>query len=162
MPPAAALALTLLIHEAGHALSARACGAPVFGMRVRPGGLSMLCRTSALPYSRAAFVYAGGALANLLTAAVFFRVRPLASYSVGAAVFNLLPLPGSDGAGIVSALVALAVDDGARADKIVGAVSDACLILFWLLAVYLAVTGQGGGAALVFAVLLLMERFSGN
>lgn len=157
--------LTLIIHEAGHMIAALLCGAPVHGIRTRVGGLSLLCRADALSYPRAAIVYAGGAAANLLTAAVFYRSGTFAAFSVGAAVFNLLPLPGSDGVNIISALLSCsrsAHDDPGHAERIVRAISDAAVFAFWGLAVYISITGRGGMTLLLFAVGLIVYRLGAD
>ncbi len=157
--------MTLLIHEAGHIAAALICGAPLLGIRARPGGLSLVCRTERLSYPRAAFVYAGGAAANLLAAAAARvgggALSPLCAFSVGAAVFNLLPLPGSDGVGILYSLICCFAGPGA-AERISRAAADLGMLAFWVAAVYLSLTGQGGGAALAAAVLMLVCRFGGD
>ncbi len=152
-----ALALTLGIHGAGHAAAAILCGAKVGGIRARAGGLSLLCRTDGLSYPRAAIVFAAGPAANLLTAALFAHIYPLSAFSLGAAVFNLFPLPGADGERIIESLLPLALPAG-TAYRVTRAVTNAFVALFWLLAVYLALTGRGGGIMLLFAVGMLLSR----
>lgn len=152
------LAAVLLIHECGHAAASRICGAPVYGVGTRAGGLSLLCRADRLSYADAAFIYVSGAAANFLCAALFFRFRTFAAFSTGAAVFNLLPLPGSDGENFCSAVIACATDDPIRASLIVGRISDACVFLFWAAAVYLSLTGRCGMTVLFFAVMLVVYR----
>lgn len=136
------------------------CGAPVLGIRARAGGLSLLCRTEAVSYPCAALIYAGGAAANFLTAAFFARVQPLASFSVGAAVFNLLPLPGSDGEGMLYSLLSFCLASSGIAERVVRVVSDSCVLAVWILAVYLSLTGRGGAILLIFAVGMIIFRLS--
>lgn len=149
-----------MIHEAGHIAAALLCGAPPLGIRARPGGLSLVCRTERLSYPRAALVYAGGAAANLLAAAAA-RQGTFCLFCVGAAVFNLLPLPGSDGVGILYSLLCC-FSGPAAAERAARAAADLGMLAFWCAAVYLSLTGQGGGAALVAAVLMLVCRFGGS
>lgn len=153
-----AVAATLLIHEVGHAVAALLCGVPVLGIRARAGGLSLLCRADAVSYPRAALIYAGGAAANLMTAVIFSREQPLSVFSVGAAVFNLLPLPGSDGEGILSSLLSFCTASPDIADRVVRSVSDVCVIAIWVAAVYLSLTGRGGALLLMFAIVMMICR----
>ena len=150
--------LTLAIHEAGHIAAMAICGVPVLGIGARTGGLRLYSRADSLPYGKASFVYAGGAIANLLTAALFFRVTVFAAFSVGAAVFNLLPLPGSDGEMILSALLSRQLDSPDLAFRIVRSVSDFFVFAFWCTAVYLGLVGRGSMTMLVFAIGMVIFR----
>ncbi len=97
-------------------------------------------------------------MANLLTAALFTGTT-IASFSIGAAVFNLMPLPGADGEMLLASLLPLAVSP-VTADRITRTISDVFIILFWCVAVYLCLTGLGGGLLLIFAVGMLISRLS--
>lgn len=94
------LALTLLIHEAGHAAVATLYGLPWRPVLTRHGpGVSIGNDDIRLTRLQVALTSAGGPLANLLLALIAVKVGQgfLAAANIEFAVVNLLPFKRSDG-----------------------------------------------------------------
>ena len=140
---AAALGLfaSVLVHELGHALTARA-----YGVRTQRitlwflGGVAQLDDMPRRPGAEAIVAIAGpitsGALSwvlwtllrgDVLAGGVAFVVAYLAVTNAGLAVFNLLPALPLDGGRVLRSLLALGLGDD-RATRLVGAVSRAVAI----------------------------------
>ena len=84
------------LHEAGHLLALRLTGIPVLALELRGSGA--VIRAELPGDRREALALAAGPGANLLLAALFWRLWPmfgLCNLCLGLA--NLLPLPGRDG-----------------------------------------------------------------
>lgn len=138
---ATGLFASVLVHELGHALTARA-----YGVRTQRitlwflGGVAQLDDMPRRPGAEAIVAIAGpitsGVLSWLLWAALRgaeigggggFVLAYLAVTNAGLAVFNLLPALPLDGGRVLRSLLALGVGD-ARATRVVGAVSRAVAI----------------------------------
>lgn len=124
-----------------------------FGLSFRLDG------TERISYGKEALIYASGAAFNLLSLLVPNMGETFYVYSVGAALFNLIPFAGSDGSGIVYALSAYFLHPES-AHRIKNVLEWTFLIFFWLFAVFLNLTGEGSFALLlaVTAVLLAEMR----
>ena len=153
-----ALVLTLAVHELGHITAARSVGVGVGGIHMRSGGLSIEAYADSVSYMRAFIIYIGGAAANIAAALIFRDAIPLSAYCVGAAVFNLLPLPASDGTMIIYTLAAWLTDSPNTSYRISRGVTDLTLVVFWLAAVYMSMTGRGDILPLIFAGGMLVVR----
>lgn len=149
------LAAAILIHELGHIAAAFSVGVRVRGMRARAGGF-YIDADAAGSYPRAALVYLGGAAANLVSALIFRG--ELGAYCLGAAIFNLLPLPTSDGERALESIVSWLTDDPYLSWRIARAASDAATALLWTSSMYMCLTGRGGAMPLVFATALIVAR----
>lgn len=106
------LFLAVLVHEMGHCSAMLLCGIPPRGLRMLPFGMLIEAELIKVGYIREWFIYMSGPFAGLLSAAavlVLFRgCRWATNYillSSGLGLFNLLPLPGLDGAGALRALL---------------------------------------------------------
>ena len=153
-----ALAITLAIHELGHVAAACAVGVRIGGIRARSGGLKIESCADASSYPRAFIIYIGGAAANIAAALILRNVYPLSAYCVGAAAFNLLPLPASDGTMIIYTLAAWLTDSPDAAYRISRIATDLTLAAFWVAAVYMSMTGKADILPLIFAVGMLVVR----
>lgn len=156
-----ALIAAVVCHELGHIAAALLAGVRVRGLRLRRGGggLSLRADVDGASYMRALAVYAGGCIANIIAAAIFHAHTRFAAYCVGAALFNLLPLDGSDGSMMMYAMLCLVTDDANKAWRTCRAVCGVTLAVVWVTAVYMALTGRGA-ELLVIAVLLIVARYS--
>lgn len=100
----AILLLSMLAHEMGHGLAASAFGLPWrlelgwYGIRVRIRGRYRRLEN--------AVVALGGPMASLLTAGLLLRGawHPVAVLNLILALWNLLPVAGSDGANLLRAV----------------------------------------------------------
>ncbi len=153
--------MAVVCHELGHITAAFLAGVRVRGLRLRRGGggLSLHADADSASYMRALAVYAGGCIANIIAAAIFHAHTQFAVYCVGAALFNLLPLDGSDGSMMMYSMLCLVTDDANKAWRISRAVCGVTLAVVWVTAVYMALTGRGA-ELLVIAVLLIVARYS--
>lgn len=155
---AALLAATsaVLIHEAGHIVVSSLLGVKPAKPRAVFGGLSMRL-AGGTSYPRGIIILAGGAIFNalfaLIPAGTLFR-----ACNLGAAAYNLLPLPYTDGEGILYSLLAWLLDAPDTAYRITRAVSDVFLAIFFLFALYVNAVGIGGGAALLLSLIFLLLR----
>lgn len=146
----------ILIHEAGHIIAVYALGVRIkrgrrfFGISLRLDG------TERISYGKEAIIYASGAIFNLLSLLIPRMGETFYAYSVGAAVFNLLPLSGSDGEGLVYAVGAglLTPDAAAKLTRVLGRIF---LILVWLFAVSVNLTGGGSFALLIAVTAVLLS-----
>ncbi len=156
-----ALTMAVVCHEIGHITAAMLAGVRMRGFRLRRGGggLSLRADADGASYMRALAVYAGGCIANIIAAAIFHAHTQFAAYCVGAALFNLLPLDGSDGSMMMYALLCIFTDDANKAWRTCRAVCGVTLTAVWVAAVYMALTGRGA-ELLVIAVLLIVARYS--
>ncbi len=152
---AAALA-AVLVHESGHIIAATALGAGLrrgrrfFGLSIKLDG------TERIGYGAEAVIYAAGAAANLASLLLPRMGQEFYACSLGAAIFNLVPLSGSDGSGIVGAAVSYFWS--VRASKrVTDALSLAFAAAIWLYAVSLNLSGRGSLALLLAVTVMLLS-----
>ncbi len=147
----------VLIHESGHIIAASLFGVNIirgrrfFGIRIVIDG------TERIGYVREAAIYAAGAIFNLLSLMIPEMPQDFYLYSLGAAIFNLIPFDGSDGAGVLRALL-LCVLQPVAAEKITNLIGTATLLLLWVFAVYMNINGKGSLALLLAVVALLLLK----
>ncbi|MCD7783318.1 MAG: hypothetical protein LUI15_05480 [Firmicutes bacterium] len=146
----------VLIHEAGHIVAASLFGVKPEKPRAVFGGLSMRLAGST-SYPRGIIILAGGAIFNALFA-LFPAGALFRACSLGAAVYNLLPLPYTDGEGILYSLLAWRLDAPDTAYRITRAVSGVSLAIFFVFAIYVNAVGIGGGTALLLSLIFLLMR----
>ena len=136
--------LASAVHELGHLLMLRLCGARVRRFRVSVLGAVMEADTGRLSYLQELLAVLGGPLANLLFAAALVPrgADILVGVNIVLCVFNLLPLPPLDGgrALCLGLSWALGPDRGEMIADRVGAISALVLAAVLL---YLMV-GTGG------------------
>ncbi len=148
----------VLIHEAGHLTAAALAGARVGWPGAVGGGLRMrVTGTEAMPYLRVIAVYAAGAAFNLASLLIPGMGERFRIYSIGAAVFNLLPLRGSDGEGILRGLLS-ALFDPLRAERACRAVASVTLCAFWCWAVIYNLRGRGDPAMLLAVIAVIIAK----
>jgi Zn-dependent protease len=108
LPAGALLLASLLMHEAGHMLTATVLGVPVreFGLRLRG---TYVKRAYAVRHRDEILIAASGPLMNFLLVIPFIFVPrfgfQLAACNLLLGLMNLLPLPSSDGLRIVRNLL---------------------------------------------------------
>ena len=105
--------VSLLLHECGHMLVARALGVKVREIGVCRKG-SYIRREQAREPIEEAFIALSGPMVNALIAAVLWAIPGvghwLAIYNLVLMVSNLAPLPGSDGRRAFTAFTRVAAD----------------------------------------------------
>ena len=109
LPMGGLLVMSLLLHEAGHMMAARALGVPVREFGIRLGG-AYTRRAYATCRRDEILISAAGPLMNLCVALpIYFLPHlgvQLALGNVALCVINLLPLPSSDGSRILRTMSA--------------------------------------------------------
>lgn len=148
---------SVLIHESGHIIAASAFGVGLgrgyrfFGIRI------MLDGAQRIGYIKEAIIYAAGAAFNLLSLLIPGMGDDFYACSIGAALFNLIPFPGSDGSAVIGALTA-SVASPKIADKVKNSIEKIFLTLIWLFAVYVNLDGRGSFALLSAVTVLLVSK----
>lgn len=98
------------VHELGHAAALSLSGGHLSGMTFFAAGIKMeQCRSDFLTLKREALVLLAGPAANIFLAAVLAasgETGMMMRYSLGAAVFNLMPYSALDGGSLVLLLCA--------------------------------------------------------
>ncbi len=155
------LLCVILIHESGHVIIALLCGVDVSAVRVRGGGVRIrFAGGERISYGREILICSGGVIFNLLTAVMPYTGSLFQSYSVGAAVFNLFPIRGSDGDGIVSAALSLMIRSPNTAETVRGVVREGALYVMWCAAIVLNLCGEGSLPLLVAVMTVFAERIA--
>ncbi len=163
------LLVAVLVHEAAHALAARACGMPVHRVVADLwGGHTTMDATTSTP-GRSALVAVVGPLANLALAAVGYGVASLLEPGIAhglasifgvlnllLAGFNLLPGLPLDGGQLVEALVWRVTGDRHRARVVAGVCGLVVTIgvLYWFIGRPLLNGESLRGASIVWALLI--------
>ncbi len=134
----AAFIMAAIVHELGHLAALTGLGTPPTHLTLHAAGASM--EIPPLGYSRAVLAYAAGPLASLLLG-LFWRILPAAALlSICLGLFNLLPLCGLDGNGILENLLCCHLSQSAAqtAVRILSAVLCAIIVpaAIWLAQVY--------------------------
>ena len=135
----------VVLHELGHALTARRFGIPTLDITLLPiGGLARLQKIPEQPAQELVVALAGPLVnvvivAALLAAGVHYPTHPTAPFwdkilwvNTGLAVFNLVPAFPMDGGRVLRALLALRMDY-ARATRLAASVGQFLAIGFGLL-----------------------------
>ena len=102
-------------HELGHLLALWAMGARPDALRLGLFGAAL--DTPAMGYAHSLFCYAAGPLFSFLLWGLYLWFPTAAELSLCLGLFNLLPITGLDGAGMLSCLLCLRWDP-ARADRL--------------------------------------------
>ena len=164
------LLFSALIHELGHVFIARVLRVPF----VRAGGglfgIWMKYDFSGKSYLSEIIVSCAGAAFNVSAAVLaLFLCRPPCLLSVffvfsnlSLAVFNLMPVSGLDGIGILHCLMLTLTGETAKADKACRAVSAFFSGAFFLLTVYIQMRIGAGLSLTLLSVFLLYNCFFGK
>ena len=128
-PHPAALFSAMLAHEAAHMICAALLrlGAP----RLEAGrtGIRIIYKKGGADPKKRLLLCLSGPAAGALAALLFSRFYFFAVYSAGFSIINLLPLPGFDGGGALSALLEMLFlpDIAARTEKVIFSICSAVL-----------------------------------
>lgn len=172
-PPYCSLSLLLgvCLHEAGHLFALFLCGQRVKASgRLFPLGLTLSPSGRLCSYREELFIALAGAGTNLFcvpAAFLLLRARPQSDFlfcfllfSLGLALFNLLPLPALDGSAALSACLSLAGLLPDTAWRVLAAVETAASFLFTLAAAALAAAGKTGVYPLFLSLFFLSRSLS--
>ena len=154
------LLLALLLHEAGHILTARLVGAPLLTFSAGLCGLSLSFDFSALSYPREMAVLLSGSGMGLFCALLSHLFRPESYYfpavSASLAIVNLLPIRGLDGGEALHCLFRcfLLPDPACRIMK---GISFLAAAAFWLATLWIALRIRPNLSLLAAATCLLFR-----
>ena len=143
-----------LCHEMGHLAALRLAGAAVEGICFTSFGAEIRADTRYLPYWKDLLCTMAGPAVNIVLALLFARVSEdylLAGANLMQGIFNLLPVPGTDGSRMMNLLLSWTLDPD-RADGICRAVELCCGGAMCAVCLYLVVRGQGGVFLLLASV----------
>ena len=142
------------VHELGHYIALLLMGKPPTGLTLHGMGASM--DVPGLGYIQAAFAYAAGPMFSLLLA-LYGRLFPVTgTLSLCLGLFNLLPICGLDGSGILENLLCLRFSPN-TAQKTAQIVSLTLCMLILPAAVFLGKRYQPGLWLPALAGLLLLK-----
>lgn len=113
-----------------------------------------------ISYGRELFISSAGVLFNLLTAALPHTGSLFRSYSIGAAMFNLIPVRGSDGDGILGAVLPLLTRSPNTAETLRSVVREAALYVMWCAAIVLNLCGTGNLPLLIAVMAVFAGRIT--
>ena len=122
-----------VLHELGHIIAAKLCGAETALVTIGLGGAEMKMRGIS-SYRDDAVISSGGIICNLLFFVLFFKYG-FGTYNLIYAVLNALPVCGLDGGRTLRALLEMRF--GSKADTFCDIVSIATLFMLWQFSVYL-------------------------
>jgi len=162
------LLCAVLVHEMGHCAAMLLSGIRPLGLHMLPFGMLIEAELIKVGYIREWFIYTSGPFAGLLSAALvlaLFRGGELATtyilLSAGLGLFNLLPLPGLDGAGALRALLSFLCPSPTSPYIICRAVQG--IFCFCFFAVCLAMwAGYGTAAYPLLLSVFFLVRFAGE
>ncbi len=171
-PPKTAFALLLaaLLHEAGHMTAIKAARLPLRGVLLLPFGAVLDTGTRFCSYLTECAVYLAGPMASFAGAAVAVFGADAAQMNVqfyfcvlslGLGCFNLLPLPGLDGAGALRSLLLYTLPDMYSAERAARVVEALFSGVFWLAAGTLWLGFDTGAYPLLLSVFFLLRLFCG-
>lgn len=149
----AAVSSAVLIHELTHLIVLWMTGGAATSLTVTPMGLSME-RIGLLSHPEELLLSLSAPLANLLLAALYAHLTLDActiEANLGFGLLNLLPIYPLDGGKALASLLSVRLDRDTT-ERIVSRVSMFFLLLFWLLAVAVALVTSGGLSMLLLSV----------
>lgn len=165
-----ALVLAVLLHEFGHIAAIKAARLPLRGVLFLPFGAILDTGARLGSYLTECAVYLAGPMASFAGAAtaVFSADAEKMNFafyfcvlSLGLGCFNLLPLPGLDGAGALSALLLYLLPDMYTAERAARVVQAVFSVLFWLGAGVLWLAYDIAAYPLLLSVFFLIRLFCG-
>ncbi|MDY5941075.1 MAG: hypothetical protein SPJ23_05420 [Eubacteriales bacterium] len=136
----AALCAAVLLHEGGHLVALRFAGMPAKRLILLPVGLRLEREVALCGFGTEAVVYLAGPAVSLLSAAFALpHCNPEAGgmvfifflLSAGLGLFNLIPLPGTDGCGALRCLLFTVCHSEGTARRILSAVTMSLSVLFF-------------------------------
>ncbi len=151
----------IVIHESGHMIAGRLCGANVSKIIVCGLGASIEFDRSFGAYDEIT-VLGAGMLFNLLSAsaATLFggKLTVFIVFSLGYAMVNMLPIPTLDGGGIFSSVVALKFPYWIHR-KLCGTVSFVFLFILWQIGIFILFKTEANITPFLMCMCLFFELF---
>jgi len=164
------LVLAVLLHEAGHICALKLAGVGVRRVVPLPFGALIDTGDRLCGYLAECGIYMAGPGASFLGAALAVRGADAAEMnlqfcfcvlSLGLGCFNLLPLPGLDGAGALRAVLLHCLADMNAAERAARAVQAVFTVLFWLASCSLWLIYGIASYPLLLSVFFLLRLFCG-
>lgn len=158
------LVLTYLIHESGHVVFAKICGAKIKKFKIGGFHLNLSYDCSKISYKREMLVCFGGIVFNLASAALML-VLPIHEHeaveffvicSFCLAFMNLYPAEILDGGGILRAFLNSLLSP-LKSEKILRGVSIFAIILLWMASIYFQLVFSSNMSLFFISTILLME-----
>ncbi len=165
------LLLAVTLHEAGHVFAIKAARLPLRGVLFLPFGTIIDTGARLCSYLTECAIYLAGPMASFIGAAIAVfsadAQKNNVSFcfcvlSLGLGCFNLLPLPGLDGAGALSSLLLYFMPDMHTAERVAKVVEAVFAGLFWLCAGTLWLAFDIAAYPLLLSVFFLLRLFADN
>ena len=156
----ASLLISVLLHEAGHVIAIRLARLPLRGVLLLPFGAMLDTGTRLCSYPAECAVYLSGPMASFICAAVAAFGADAEMLSLGLGCFNLIPLPGLDGAGALRSLLLYFMPDMCAAERAARVVEAVLALLFWLVCGTLWLAFDVGAYPLLLSVFFLLRIFA--
>lgn len=160
----------IVIHEAGHLVAAKICGAGISGMKLDLFG-ARLALSSNVSYAQEFFIALCGPLANFLSAVAAYgswgasvlcadeAVGVFFGASLTLGLFNLLPVGTMDGGRMLAAFLS-GVWSPTAAYVCLRITTAVLLMGLWLLSAYALLMGAGMMTLFVFSLCMLFRLLS--
>ncbi len=147
----------VFLHEMGHILAARLCGAKIFSLTLDVTGAKMTLYGKLLSYKEEMLIAAAGPCANLISSALLFPFfENFSAFSLMLSFLNLLPIAGLDGYRILSSLVSLRMGCE-KTHTVMKTVSFFAIFFLWLISVYLLLRFGSGLTAFILSCSLFLS-----
>ena len=159
--------LAVLIHELGHIFTARYLNISLSECKIDIFGASLCPAAYNFSYKDEILLCISGPMSNLLTLLPFIPFALVfkhdlsicfATASLALALLNLLPISGFDGGRIFYALVCI-LSDPDTANTVISVVSFFCILVLWLISVYLLLIARSNLSLFVFSISLFIKIF---
>ena len=151
--------LAVFLHEMGHFLVAKICGAGIKCLTLDVTGAKMTLCGRLLSYREEILIAAAGPLVNIITFAVTLTsFEEFSAFSLMLGILNLLPISGFDGYRILYSFMSLRSGEE-KANRITKALSFFAVIFLWLFSVYLLLRFGAGFSVFIFSCSLFLSLF---
>ncbi len=134
--------LAACLHEIGHIVAIKLCGAQILEITVYPFGADIKTDGRYLSYGKEAIVYLSGAVANILGAVIsyfFSEHLPYASFfclcNIVLIILNLMPVQSLDGGRALECFLCITVGY-VKGAKILRGASFISIVILWIWAVW--------------------------
>ena len=161
-----AMILAIILHECGHILAARLCGIKLRECRIGLFSAGLFPKDSIFSYKKEIFLCFAGPAVNFITSLplIFFIHENTAFLqyfvfsSIALGILNLIPIADFDGGRILRAFLYILVEER-YARGFLYLLSMVCVLLLWLLSVYILLRRGSSLSLFIFSISLFGRIF---